>query len=54
VFEFGFGHYVDRKSWRESIDNYDVSEGRVWPLVLAWTTIGPPAVRALLPPTGRK
>ena len=36
LFEFGFGHYVDRKSWSDLVDNYDVSEGNLWPLVLLW------------------
>jgi hypothetical protein len=33
-FEFGFGHWVDRKSWAELLDNYDIAEGHPWLLVL--------------------
>lgn len=47
LFEFGFGHYVDRKSWAELLENYDVSEGNLWVGVLLWILVGPAAVRAL-------
>ena len=46
VFEFGFGRAVDGKSWSELLADYDVSEGRVWPLVLAWLSLGPAVVRS--------
>jgi hypothetical protein len=45
VFEFGFGHYVDRKSWDELLENYDIAGGRLWPLVLLWVGVGPAATR---------
>ena len=45
LFEFGFGHYVDRKSWSNLVDNYDVSEGNLWPLVLLWIGVGPAATQ---------
>ena len=35
LFEFTFGHYVDRKSWSELAANYEVWNGRLWPIVLA-------------------
>ena len=35
VFELGFGHYVDHKSWSELLDNYELWNGRLWPVVLA-------------------
>jgi hypothetical protein len=47
LFEFGFGHYIARASWSDLLDQYDVSRGRVWPLVLVWTAIGPAVVRVL-------
>ena len=34
VFEFTFGHYVDRKSWKELVADYNLFAGRLWPLVL--------------------
>ncbi len=46
AFEFGFGHYVDHKSWSDLVQNYNLPEGRVWILVVIWTALGPAAVRA--------
>lgn len=46
-FDFGFGHYVDRKPWSELARDYDLSAGRVWILVLAWVALGPSAVRGI-------
>ena len=41
AFEFIFGHYVDRKSWSELAANYQVWEGRLWPLVLLSLVLAP-------------
>jgi len=46
AFEFGFGHYVAHTSWRELLADYNLRKGRLWPLVLAWITLGPALVRA--------
>jgi hypothetical protein len=46
VFEFGFGHYVARQSWRALLADYDVAEGRLWPLVLAGVGTAPALGRA--------
>ncbi len=46
LFEFGFGHYVDRKSWSELVENYDLADGKLWVVVLAWIAFGPAAARA--------
>jgi hypothetical protein len=46
VFEFTFGHWVDKKSWEELAENYDVSEGNLWIVVLAWICAGPAVARA--------
>lgn len=35
LFEFTFGRYVDHKSWPELMANYEIWNGRLWPLVLA-------------------
>ena len=48
MFEFGFGHYVDRKSWSELVDNYDLTEGNLWPLVLLWIGVGPATAQRYL------
>ena len=37
AFEFGFGHWVDHKSWDELLQQYDVSAGYVWAFVLTWS-----------------
>jgi hypothetical protein len=35
AFEFIFGHYVDDKSWSELAANYELWNGRLWPILLA-------------------
>ena len=47
VFEFGFGRLVAKQSWDELLADYDLAEGRTWPVVLAWIGAGPAVVRAL-------
>ncbi len=47
LFEFGFGHHADRKSWSELFANYNLAGGNLWLLVLAWIGIGPAAIRAV-------
>ena len=44
AFEFGFGHYVDNKSWGELLHNYNVFAGQAWPLVLVWMAIAPAVI----------
>jgi hypothetical protein len=41
VFEFLFFHYVGGHSWAELLANYDLSKGRLWPLLLAWVAFSP-------------
>ena len=41
AFEFIFGHYVMGKSWSKLFHDYNIFDGRVWILVLIWTTIAP-------------
>lgn len=47
AFEFGFGRLAAKKSWRSLLDEYNLREGRAWPLVLAWIATGPVVVRGL-------
>lgn len=54
AFEFGFGRLVAKKSWRSLLDEYDLREGRAWPLVLAWIATGPAVVRGLQRMSGRR
>jgi hypothetical protein len=44
MFEFGFGHWVAKEEWSELLADYDLAQGRLWSLVLAWTALGPLAV----------
>jgi hypothetical protein len=41
LFEFIFGHYVDGKSWKELVENYNLARGHLWPLVLAALAASP-------------
>ena len=41
VFEFLFGHYVVGHPWSRLFHDYDIRQGRVWVLVLIWTTVVP-------------
>jgi len=41
LFEFGFGHFMARKSWRTLLEDYDVTKGRLWSLVLLSMAAGP-------------
>lgn len=41
AFEFLFGHLVAGHPWSKLLHDYNIFAGRVWPLVLIWTTIAP-------------
>ncbi len=41
TFEFMFGHYVMGHSWSYLIGDYNILNGRTWPLVLAVTALMP-------------
>lgn len=41
AFEFLFFHYVGGHPWSELLANYDILEGRLWPLILLWVASGP-------------
>ena len=47
AFEFLFGHFGDGKSWSELLENYDLSGGHLWVLVLVWVGVGPAVIRRL-------
>ena len=34
LFEFGFGHFIDGKSWGELFRDYNIFAGRLWPVFL--------------------
>jgi hypothetical protein len=41
AFEFLFFHYVGGHSWQVLLANYDLSAGRLWPLILLWVAVAP-------------
>lgn len=47
AFEFTFGHYVALKSWSLLLADYNLSAGRLWPLVLVVVTAAPYATARL-------
>jgi hypothetical protein len=55
AFEFGFGHYIAGEPWEDLLRDYDLRDGRLWSLVLAWMAIGPLVVHEELTrcPDGR-
>ncbi|WP_240761498.1 hypothetical protein [Nitrosococcus wardiae] len=40
-FEFLFGHYVAKHSWRRLFHDYNVLAGRLWLLVPIWIMVAP-------------
>lgn len=45
LFEFGFGHYVMGNSWDTLLHDYNVAEGRLWPVVLLVVLFAPLIVK---------
>ncbi|MBE0615446.1 MAG: hypothetical protein IH604_17395 [Burkholderiales bacterium] len=41
AFEFLFFHFAGGHSWQALLGNYNVLQGRVWPVVLLWIAIAP-------------
>lgn len=41
AFEFLFFHYVGGHPWQVLLANYDMSKGRLWPLLLFWVAVAP-------------
>ena len=48
TFEFGFGHYVVKKTWGALLEDYNLFKGRVWLMVLAVTLAAPFITGSLL------
>ena len=44
VFEFGFGRYVQHKSWSELLEAYAFKDGNIWPVVLLAILLAPATV----------
>jgi hypothetical protein len=53
AFEFGFGHWVAGDSWSALLENYDVTERKVWVLVPGAMAAGPELARRLVRPGAR-
>jgi hypothetical protein len=47
IFEFVFGHYVIGHPWSHLLHDYNITEGRIWSLVLLWTLFAPLVVYKL-------
>jgi hypothetical protein len=47
AFEFLFFHYVGGKPWDVLLQDYNVLEGRIWPLVLLWVLVAPYLMHSL-------
>ncbi|MDZ7754511.1 MAG: hypothetical protein U5S82_23395 [Gammaproteobacteria bacterium] len=41
AFEFTFGRLVAGHSWHHLLQNYDLANGRLWPLFLGWLALLP-------------
>lgn len=41
AFEFLFGHFVAGHPWERLVADYDLTAGRLWPLVLLWVAVAP-------------
>lgn len=41
AFEFLVGHYVFGTAWASLLEDYDVTRGRIWPLVLVFVFVSP-------------
>lgn len=41
IFEFIFGHFVMGNSWSRLLYDYNFLQGRLWIVVLFWTTMAP-------------
>ena len=41
AFEFGVGHFIGHKPWKEMLADYNVAAGRIWVLVLLATFLAP-------------
>lgn len=47
AFEFGFGHFVMGNPWSRLLQDYNLAQGRVWVVFLAWLAFAPYAFHRL-------
>jgi hypothetical protein len=50
LFDFGFGHFVDQKSWSELASDYNLVKGRLWSVNLLTIFLTPHIVKCLPTP----
>lgn len=48
LFEFGFGHYVNKTPWKKLLADYNIRKGRIWLLFLIVEFLSPFLVKMLL------
>lgn len=48
LFEFGFGHYAAGDSWDSLLHDYNMAEGRLWPVVLLVVFLAPLIVKRIV------
>lgn len=48
LFEFGFGHYVDGKSWHALLHDYNIFAGRLWPVFLGIEMVAPLLIKKVI------
>ncbi len=53
-FEFGFGRYLDGHTWSELLHDYNVLQGRLWPVVLLVIFAAPLAVKRIAQRVGER
>ena len=41
AFEFLFGHFVAKHSWKKLLSKYNIFKGDLWILILIWTAVVP-------------
>jgi predicted membrane protein len=41
LFEFGFGHYVMKRTWEILFRDYRIDKGRLWVFFLIWIVVAP-------------
>lgn len=41
LFEFIFGHYIMGQPWSRLLHDYNILRGRIWLLILIWTSTAP-------------
>ena len=47
MFEFLAGHYLFHQPWAALLEDYDITRGRIWVIVVLWVFLAPLAVGRL-------